>query len=1027
VENEQVGTTDGLIGRDEAMAVLRASFDQAAAGRGQLVLIGGEAGIGKTAVAVAAADHASSLGALVLWGRCSETEGVPAFWPWAQVVRAAADAGARPPAAVEALGWAASADAEPTGLSDAASSRGRFRLFDATTGFVATLAESRPVVVVIEDLHWADPDSLALGEFAARQMSGRRVLLLGTYRDEEATGQLRHLAGAANLISLSGLGPADVRELMTRLLRREAGEDEGRRMWDRTSGNPLFVRELTRLAAIRDVADPTALAVSGADSVRDIIERRLARLPQDCVRTLAAASLDAPVLRPGLLQHALGIDVEAHLEQAEVAGVLVRTGAGLRFFHDLFREVLAAGLTADTRAGLHLSLARALKAEDAAGGVAHPAELAAHLCAVAVTNPDPALRSAAVCHSRAAATDATSRLAFADAAAQLERVLPFLDTDSATRVDVLLELGEARRKAGRLTLARIAYLDGAAQARARGDHAGLARAALGLHAIGAKTGPSTEREQTIRLLQQAAETAGLTGELPALLNAALGQDLYHSLDASRTRQARQLAQHAVTLARGSGNARTLAHCLIAAHDVRWRPGSASDRLAVLDELLALARQLRDADLTAQTRLLRATALLELGSPAAHTELDLFCREAEQLGDAAARWDAQSRRAASALLTGRLAEAGALISTAGRAAEDMGSADAIWVQDIQRWELARFQGSRGSFRRRSNAEPLVETWPPWLALQIAEAGDQERAGVVMAGFPVGQSDGPGATAGYDLWFPSIAAEAAARCGTTSQRCQLYERLLPLAGTHVVCGATVAYAGAVDYYLGLLAASLGEPGDAAAHLTQATAQHHQTGAAAWAELSALEQTRLGQITPAAAAANRFQRDGAVWHITYRGKTIRMPDAKGLRDIATLLARPGEPVSATQLAGLGAPGGADPVLDDQARAAYRARLTELDEDIDDATTGNDFERAARAAAERDALIGELTRAVGLGGRSRRLGDDAERARKAVTARINHAIDRLHPYHPDLAAHLRVAVRTGAACTYQPAQAVDWNLLPT
>jgi Rv2258c-like winged HTH domain len=149
-----------------------------------------------------------------------------------------------------------------------------------------------------------------------------------------------------------------------------------------------------------------------------------------------------------------------------------------------------------------------------------------------------------------------------------------------------------------------------------------------------------------------------------------------------------------------------------------------------------------------------------------------------------------------------------------------------------------------------------------------------------------------------------------------------------------------------------------------------------------------------------------------------------AKGLRDIATLLARPREPVPATQLAGLVAPAGADPVLDDQARAAYKARLTELDQDIDDATVGNDLERAARAAAEREALIGELTRALGLGGRSRRLSDDSERARKAVTARIHHAVDHLEHYHPALAAHLRAAIRTGAACAHQPAEYVSWNL---
>jgi hypothetical protein len=355
---------------------------------------------------------------------------------------------------------------------------------------------------------------------------------------------------------------------------------------------------------------------------------------------------------------------------------------------------------------------------------------------------------------------------------------------------------------------------------------------------------------------------------------------------------------------------------------------------------------------------------------------------------------------------------------------MGSADAVLIHDIQRWELARFQAGRGSYRRRRpDAEPPVETWPPWRALLAADGGELERAAAVMAGFPVEQSDGPGATAGYDLWFPSIAAEAAARCGTSAQRRQLYERLLPLAGTHVVCGATVAYSGAVDHYLGLLAASLGEHSAAADHLTAAVAQHHQLGASAWAQLSALEQTRIGRAAPAAAAPNRFRREGAVWHITYRGKTIRMPDAKGLHDIAALLARPREPVPATQLAGLVAPAGAAPVLDDQARAAYKARLTELDQDIDDATADSDLERAARAAAERDALIGELSRALGLGGRSRRLGDDSERARKAVTARIHHAIDHLQDYHPDLAAHLRAAIRTGTSCSYQPAEPVGWN----
>ena len=223
MHNGQVSTTGGVIGRDEVLAVLRASYGQAAAGRGHLVLIGGEAGIGKTAIAAEVADWAAAQGALLLWGRCSQTDGAPPFWPWAQVVRAAADAGARPPQTVRALGWTGPTDPEPAGVFGTAAGHARFQLFDATAGFLATLADSRPVVVVIDDLHWADPDSLALGEFAARQLAGRRVLLIGTYRDEEVTGQLRQLAGSASLIPLGGLGPAHVGELMARLLGREPG------------------------------------------------------------------------------------------------------------------------------------------------------------------------------------------------------------------------------------------------------------------------------------------------------------------------------------------------------------------------------------------------------------------------------------------------------------------------------------------------------------------------------------------------------------------------------------------------------------------------------------------------------------------------------------------------------------------------------------------------------------------------------------------------------------------------------------
>jgi hypothetical protein len=179
------------------------------------------------------------------------------------------------------------------------------------------------------------------------------------------------------------------------------------------------------------------------------------------------------------------------------------------------------------------------------------------------------------------------------------------------------------------------------------------------------------------------------------------------------------------------------------------------------------------------------------------------------------------------------------------------------------------------------------------------------------------------------------------------------------------------------------------------------------------------------------NVFRRDGDVWTLAFGGRTTALKDAKGLRDLAVLLAAPGREVAAADLAA-GADGsqaaaaisalGADPVLDDRARAAYRTRLAGLDDELATADAHHDLERSARLAAERDALIDELARATGLGGRRRRLGDAAERARTTVTARIRDAIRRIEQAHPELGAHLRASIVTGAHCAYRPAETMRW-----
>jgi tetratricopeptide (TPR) repeat protein len=280
-----------------------------------------------------------------------------------------------------------------------------------------------------------------------------------------------------------------------------------------------------------------------------------------------------------------------------------------------------------------------------------------------------------------------------------------------------------------------------------------------------------------------------------------------------------------------------------------------------------------------------------------------------------------------------------------------------------------------------------------------------------------------------------AELAAAVGDRRRCLALYEQLLPMAEEFAVVGAAVLTTGPVALQLGLLAAALGRLDDAMAHLDDAARRCDRLGAPVLATRSRAERARVLAAADRPAAERRgrddgnvFRRDGDVWTVGFGGRTVRLRDAKGLRDLAVLLAAPGREVAAADLVTGGAQAvqafGADPVLDDRARAEYRARLASLDDDLAEADAHHDLERSARLAAERDALIDELARATGLGGRRRRLGDAAERARTTVTARIRDAIGRIERVHPELGRHLRASIVTGTRCSYRPAETVRWSV---
>jgi hypothetical protein len=493
----------------------------------------------------------------------------------------------------------------------------------------------------------------------------------------------------------------------------------------------------------------------------------------------------------------------------------------------------------------------------------------------------------------------------------------------------------------------------------------------------------------------------------------------------------------------------------------------------------------------EARLARFVALLELGDPAAFVAFNEAARAADELRQPHYQWMVGSRRAALALLAGRLAEARWLTGEAVALAERIGEPDGRNVAFAQRQELARLRGgahgvlaalraaiSTSGAEWDEGVRQAVQAWVEVLELltRLPDAGHVHDLAALV------QSRLEPSVARVLGWqqleqrsgLAEVAAEAAAvdAAAVADIAERAYQGLLPSAASMVVVGGAVVCKDPVAHHLGVLAAVLGRWDQAVDHLRDAIARAQRLGArpslvrgrcelgrvllargrpadlapaqqllrqaadaagelGLWALAERAAEALVG-LAPAreaiAPGPNVFRCDGEVWTLGYAGAVVRLSDAKGLHDIARLLANPGVEIPAADLIGpaarLEASLGADATLDAQAQAAYRRRLGELAAEMDAADADHDLERAARARAERDNLVEALSAAYGLGRRPRRLGDAGERARKAVTARIRDSLTRIDRRHPTLAQHLRRSIHTGAVCSYRPPEPTWWEL---
>lgn len=835
--------TSSLVGRGHELALLRASLDRLQAGAGGLALVVGEPGIGKTRLAEEVAREARHRGAAVHEARSREGPGAPALWLFTQILESFVET--RDPAALRALlateaedlSRAVPAVASHLGLTPAPISDGEeasFRLLHALARFLARAARSGPQVLLLDDLQWADPDSLSILAALAPTFRRERILALATTREHELARSealqdvLIEFAKSEALVRvvLEGLYPADVARLVEDRTGERPSDAVIEGLHGRTGGNPLFVREVLELSPLVGTGEPEADAAGVEDvpvpaGIRRVASKRIAALSASARTVLEVAAAIGSEFELPLLARACEGPREAllaALDEAEDARIVVppRSDTGpRRFQHDLLREVLYAEIPTARRAALHRRVAEALRALHPGDPAPVVAAIAHHYVASAALGD--AVEAARF--SKRAGDLARLSAAHAEAAAHYERGLRALalapGDEGRRRAELLVALGYAERSAGRYANGRVTLLEAAGLSRSNGDVHLLALAALGIAEFVMMIGDT----QAIELLEEA--LAGLpTAATP--LRVRLQSALAVQLCEVRGRQdeAARLARDAETAARGANGRRSLAAALIARSSVeRSHPQLATTgRVTFLDEATRVLQGRGETSLELVASLSRHGALLEQGDrDGADAELERFERHVLRVRSPYWGHFAAAFRAGRALLDGRFDEAERLLLAASAPTgvldppSPMALAPALGAIRFEQGRAGEVLAAVG---------PLVDLFPEFPAFQ---------AGNLLALLGVGREeearrrldrlvqDGFREVVGSVEWFftASLLATVCHELEHVEGARSLAGLLLPRAGKWVVVGQGGRLVhGPVAFHLGLLALTAGDL-DAAEH--------------------------------------------------------------------------------------------------------------------------------------------------------------------------------------------------------------------
>lgn len=844
--------TEPLFGRERELREIDAALAEAVTGRRRLLLISGEPGIGKTRLAQAAADRAEATGALVLWGRCWEGGGAPAFWPWVQLLRGLVGARDREQIQAEVgsgAPWIAQLvpelrsrlpEAEPPPRLD--SDQARFALFDAVGSFLSAAAVTQPLVLVLDDLHASDQASVLLLEFLARSVRNAPLLLLATYQ-EVAVGrrpELRRPLGAmareGREIALRGVDEAGVAQMLAERSGRPPSPELVRELHATTEGNPFFAEEVIRLLVAEGRLDPgEGESVSGGlplpDTVRETVARRFEPLGAAGTAILEAAAVIGREFRFAVLAAAAGADRERVIEaldEAERMGLVAEVPGGVggfRFGHGLLQQSLYSELGAARRIHFHRAVGEAI--ERTSGAVPENLAELAHHFAEAAPGGEAAK---ALEYARRAADHAMALTGYEQAAELLELALgasDLLGADHERRAELMVALGDARLRGGD-PRARETLLDAGQAAREAGRADLLARAALCMRPYALLAAHLDEVH--VGLLEEALERLdSKDSPLRARLLARLAVCLYYLPQAAGRRAS--LVEEAVQMARRIGDSATVAHVLSNAQLATWGPDTTERDLSWTEEMIRLARELGDTELALSARNRQVDFLLELDDLAgADIGIEALERMVVENREPRARAWVPLQRARRAMMEGRFADAERLSSEAAAAAARLGESMISMLATAQIFMAHWSQGRLGEVdemtRRFADSYPELPTWRAALIRTYCEEGRDAEARRELE--RLAHDDFAGVPR-YNGWLLTLALaiEACAHLGDTDRAARLYEMLVPFAGRNVLSPFSV-FAGPVSRYLGIAAATCGDVDRALEHFAAARAGAARAGA-------------------------------------------------------------------------------------------------------------------------------------------------------------------------------------------------------